>query len=422
MARRRRPRGPHRPADDPVAAGRASGPARRGGARRDRTRRRRGKGLPYRRGDVARARRTADAGPPAPARARAEGIDPPRPRRVRRRRRVPVPTPADPRRGLPGDAEGTAGRAARGLRPVAAGGHRRPRGRLPGDPRTPSGTGLSVSQRARPGGRSHPGAGARCRASAASLGGAGDNRGDVDGVRAPPRADDRAGDRSGAGRGDRRSRREPRDERSLSPFSRGARGVPRFTGSGRPRPPFGSARASSVWRRIADESRARPHRRERASDLVASRSGGHRGSRRAHRDADRVWLVRVLARQLRRVTRGLGTPRPAGAPDDPDLPRAASAWGSWSIPTSAPRRWSMDSDTSRACARSRATACSARFGATSWRRACTRWPATSTRSTPPSRAPIAGGTRCGTPRAVSSRVRGRRRACGGSVARPRRSR
>ena len=54
--------------------------------------------------------------PIAPARARAQGADPSRPGRVRRRGCVPVPAPVDPRRRVPGDAEGAARRPSRTIR------------------------------------------------------------------------------------------------------------------------------------------------------------------------------------------------------------------------------------------------------------------------------------------------------------------
>ncbi len=119
MALGRGPGERDRPTDDPPPARRASGPARRGGARGDRTRRRRGQGVPHRRGHDAQPGLGEAERPLPPADPRAQGADPARSRRVRRRGRVPIPPPADPRRGVPGDAEGAARRPARAVRRLA---------------------------------------------------------------------------------------------------------------------------------------------------------------------------------------------------------------------------------------------------------------------------------------------------------------
>ena len=159
VARRRRPRERHGPADDPAAARRAPGPL----DAEERAVIERGavEGKVFHAGAVDHARpRSAPAeGSPPPARARAQGADPSRSGRVRRRGRVPVPPPADPRRRVPGDAEGAAGRAPRAVRGLArARGRRAPR-RVRGDPRAttssrPIGTGSSSVRRTKARGRS----------------------------------------------------------------------------------------------------------------------------------------------------------------------------------------------------------------------------------------------------------------------------
>ena len=83
MASRRRPRRPDRAAHDPAAARRAARPARCRGARGDRTRCRRGEGVPHGGRHLPRARGPAHPGATAAARARAQGADPSRPGRVR---------------------------------------------------------------------------------------------------------------------------------------------------------------------------------------------------------------------------------------------------------------------------------------------------------------------------------------------------
>ena len=128
---------------------------------RDRARLGRGQGVPPGRrddaqsglGEAERSLASPDAG--------EEGADPAGSRRVRRRGRLPVPAPPDPRRRVPGDAEGAARRTARAIRRLARGRRRGAHGRVRGDPRSSPGAGVSVPRGAGRDGRAGDGVGRR---------------------------------------------------------------------------------------------------------------------------------------------------------------------------------------------------------------------------------------------------------------------